>query len=1268
VAPPHKELSEGSGRRRRWPWILLVVLVLLVALTAWAVRQLPTWLRDKASTELSRVLERPVSLAEVELGLNPLRAHIKGFKILEKQGSRASFSVESLSTEVDWASVSKKYPIIKSLKIVKPEMALTRYADGQTSVDDLIKKFVERPKGDTLPQFSIANIELEQGAISLQDDTVKSLHGLTELNAKLPFLSSLAVDQEVWVKPALSLKLDGRLIEAQAESLPFEGSHRSRLKVNIEPFELAPWLVYWPKTAVVAPLKARLQSLLSIDFTQTGKTQLLIAGSVKLADVALKQAVTTVVFERMDIQAQGLTLESFELRPLEQKFKGQGIALTRPVVSLVRHAASTAKNIKPAATAKEAPVQFDWNLGEVKVIDGELAYRDPAFYPKPLNVKLKGLAGTIKGLGMDAKVPTEIKAKAQADRGELIKIDGQFSKVGGRNKLGWEVDKASLTDWWWLLEPYLISTPKGGPLKASGQVGFGDDRPVSLEQVNASLGELRLKSKSGLDWLKLTSLKVADLRLDLETQAISLKRVEAQKLQLLARRNAQNELSFVELFPKSNRLGDKHEHQAAKRDLSSGATSAPKRKPGTWSVRLDELKLDKSQFALSDEAKGRDTDLKFEDLKLLVKNLHLNTGASFVANSEASAVAARKPTASSVELSASLNQKGRIAIKGPVQLQPIKANLDVDLKDINILPFQTYFTSFVNAVITQGEAGAQGKLAIDLTSDNTVQYLGALEVHQFASVTKEANEDLLKWKSLRLASTQINSQPLKIDLGDIELDEFYSRLIISPAGRFNLQDLAAQKPGTGAGAAADVVPPTASPATLSSGSSPPPKEQASAQTPEPGRVTPPAAMLLSEGPTLASPAVPAAPVASANASSQAVPQPSVPPGDPPPLRIGKITLSKGNIDFSDFFVKPNYSANLTNMAGSITELTPEKAGQLSLNGRIDGTGTLKIEGAINPLIRNLFLDLKADATDIDLPRLTPYSGKYIGYGIEKGKLSAKVAYKLENRQLSAENRVILDQLTFGDKVDSPTAMKLPILFAVALLKDRNGVIDIDMPIGGSLDDPKFSVSGLVLRMIGNLIVKVITSPFSLLASLGGGKQQELSKVEFDSGNALLSKTAQEKLESVAKALADRPALKLDLAGRASLADDAPTLKQRAFDRLLKAQKLRETLKGNVGAEAIDAVEISTAEYPKYLAQAFQASSLPKPRNFIGMQKSVPVADMEKALKDTVQVSDAEVLNLANRRAQSLKDWLADTGKIATDRLFITAPKLEGGPRVELSLK
>ena len=166
---------------------------------------------------------------------------------------------------------------------------------------------------------------------------------------------------------------------------------------------------------------------------------------------------------------------------------------------------------------------------------------------------------------------------------------------------------------------------------------------------------------------------------------------------------------------------------------------------------------------------------------------------------------------------------------------------------------------------------------------------------------------------------------------------------------------------------------------------------------------------------------------------------------------------------------------------------------------------MDIKGKLNPLSKELFLDIVADAREIELSPMTPYSAKYVGYGIEKGKLSFNVKYKLDNRKLTAENKIILNQLTFGEKIESPTATKLPVLLAVALLKDRNGVIDVDLPISGSLDDPQFSVGGLVLRIVINLITKAVTAPFSLIASAfgGGGSGEELSYIEFANGRASL---------------------------------------------------------------------------------------------------------------------------------------------------------------------
>ena len=198
---------------------------------------------------------------------------------------------------------------------------------------------------------------------------------------------------------------------------------------------------------------------------------------------------------------------------------------------------------------------------------------------------------------------------------------------------------------------------------------------------------------------------------------------------------------------------------------------------------------------------------------------------------------------------------------------------------------------------------------------------------------------------------------------------------------------------------------------------------------------------------------------------------------------------------------------------------------------VDGIAPVEVQGSIHPFASEFSLDLAGKARDIELPPLTPYSVKYAGYGIEKGKLAFDVHYRVENRKLAAENRLVLDQLTFGERVDSSTATKLPILRAVALLKDRHGVIDIQLPISGSLDDPQFSVGDLIGGVIANLITKAVTAPFALLAS-AFGSGEELSTLSFAPGSASIAHDAKKRIDTLGKALADRPTLKLDIGGRA----------------------------------------------------------------------------------------------------------------------------------------
>ena len=375
-----------------------------------------------------------------------------------------------------------------------------------------------------------------------------------------------------------------------------------------------------------------------------------------------------------------------------------------------------------------------------------------------------------------------------------------------------------------------------------------------------------------------------------------------------------------------------------------------------------------------------------------------------------------------------------------------------------------------------------------------------------------------------------------------------------------------------------------------------------------------------------------------------------------PVSIGRIELARGNVNFSDFFIRPNYSANLTDVAGSIGTMSADEAGEVRLEARVDHTAPVEVQGRINPFAARLSFDLDGKARDVDLPPLTAYSAKYAGYGIEKGKLTFEVRYRVEDRKLVAENRLVLDQLTFGPRVESPTATKLPVLLAVALLKDSRGVIDLRLPISGSLDDPKFSVGGLIIQVIVNLIGKAVTAPFALLgAAFGGG--EELSTLEFAAGSARLDAAAQQRVDTLAKALADRPGLKLDITGRADPVADREALNRAAFETALRREKMKSLAAAGNAPPSLEQVTIGAEERNRWLAAAYREAPLPdRPRNVLGMLKDVPAAEMEAMLRAHATVDDEALRALANTRAQAVKDAIAAKG-VAVDRLFLVAPRL-----------
>ncbi|MDR1994382.1 DUF748 domain-containing protein [Azonexus sp.] len=559
-----------------------------------------------------------------------------------------------------------------------------------------------------------------------------------------------------------------------------------------------------------------------------------------------------------------------------------------------------------------------------------------------------------------------------------------------------------------------------------------------------------------------------------------------------------------------------------------------------------------------------------------------------------------------LSLEGQINKHGSLKVDGSVQLQPLDLALAVETQAISLLPLQPYFTEQVNVQLKAGQFSNKGETSIRLDDGSlTAGYRGSATLGNLQAVDKADQSDFLRWKSLYFGAIDFRLEPLAIDIGEIALSDFFARMILNDKGRLNLQDIVRRK--------------EAEPVPVAAGETP--------------------------APVAAAPAAPARP--------------------PVPVKIAKITLQNGTINFSDHFVKPNYTVNVTKLAGRVTGLSSKEGtvADLDLRGAYAKASPVQIQGKLNPLAAKSYLDLKASVKGVDLTGFSPYSGKYAGYAIEKGLMSLDLAYKLENNQLTADNKIFIDQFTFGEPVASPDATQLPVNLAIALLKNNRGEIDINLPISGSLDDPQFSMGGLIVRVIVNLFVKAVTSPFALLGSMFGNGE-ELSKLDFEPGRAQVGEAQAKTLEALVKALNERQGLKLEISGTADSETDREGLKQVAMERAVRAAWRQDK------PEADTRGEMSAADYQTYLTQVYKAAKFPKPRNMIGFLKDLPVEDMEKLILAHTEVQDEDIRQLARRRAENVQAWLVEQGKVAPERLFLVPPKdgVAPGARVDFSLK
>ena len=370
---------------------------------------------------------------------------------------------------------------------------------------------------------------------------------------------------------------------------------------------------------------------------------------------------------------------------------------------------------------------------------------------------------------------------------------------------------------------------------------------------------------------------------------------------------------------------------------------------------------------------------------------------------------------------------------------------------------------------------------------------------------------------------------------------------------------------------------------------------------------------------------------------------------PMPITIDTVRIVNGSANFSDMMIKPSFATGIRELEGTIKGLSSESLAraEVSLEGKVDEFAPVKIVGQINPLSEDVYTDLEVLFKNIEMTAFTPYSGRFIGRAIEKGKLSLDLKYKVSENVLIGENRIVLDQFTLGERVESPDATNLPVGLALALLRDRNGVIDIDLPIRGDLNDPEFSYGHIIFKALLNIIAKTATSPFALLGGLVGADSGELNFVEFGLGSAELMTGGVGKLDNLAAALAERPMLQLEIKGVADTEYDQVALAEMKLLDQLKRAWLEES-GSKQEPENLEEVLLSDENYSRLILQTYIETFGEDPQLLLEAQSEQSVSEdgaSEEAgqvppePQRSTQAPGRAVLNAGQRVVESVQGLL-----------------------------
>ncbi len=941
------------------------------------------------------------------------------------------------------------------------------------SFSDIVDKLAAQPKSDSPTRFSLNNIEVDGGTIDVDDRVTDRKHRVDDLRIALPFVSNLPYDATIFVTPAFSAKIDGSTIGLTGKAQPFSASRESALELNVDDLDLTEYVDLSPTKLPFRLASGHLSARLALTFRAVTKDaagatvpqSLGIGGHVGVASLALAdpQGHRAIAVKSIDVDVA-------KIDPFNGIVALQKVAIVEPSIDATRRADGSidladlfrmppsASPSPPPTTTDARPTQF--TLASARIDGGKVRVVDETVAPATTTV-LNAIDVAADAVALTGAAPTTFRIALSTDDGSTLTAQG--SVVVERRVATGTIEVKGFKPA--RVAPYLASSVAAriddGSVDAQARFRIDASKPeptgvvdgidVHVAHLRTSVADARGSSFAPL--VGADGIALVGGSFDLATRAFAADSLTLTAPTVAVRRDAQGHLNLRAALVEAKPVPTK-----------SAAAPAVEVKPVAarpFTAVVKSVAIERGDVSIEDLAAGTPVHVRLQPVNATVGNVGTSmTGAI------------------PFKLDLQVDKRGRLAIDGHASLAPLDVDARIDANQVAVGWLAAYAGDRLNVVITSADLntkgalrvmqakaanaahGAVGNAANDATP--TIAYRGSLGIARMRALDKVTSEEFVSWKSLDVPTVDLrmsSNAPPAIALGKVALGDFYARIIVNANGRLNLQDVVAAPGGT-------------------------------------------QSVTRAEGTAPATPAPTDAPAPATTTAARLAPTPAAATTTAKPsIRLAGIALANGRVGITDNFIKPNYSADLTELNGEIGALSSSDAqpAAIKLAGRIDGEGTLDVSGSLNPLAPQLFVDLAAQAKDIELTRLTPYAIKYAGYGIERGKLSTTVKYHIENGRLQAQNHLFLDQLTFGEH-DASSSANLPVRLAVALLANSKGEIDVELPVSGSLSDPDFSIGGVLWHAFVNLITRAVTSPFSLIgAAFGGGSHGELGYIQFQPG-------------------------------------------------------------------------------------------------------------------------------------------------------------------------